>query len=631
MKLHSPFIQLPVSADADTLLSEISAISEASWQPHPQGYAGNWGLPLLAANGDPDDNRTQGPMLPTPALERCPYLMHVMASIGAVWGRSRLMRLDGNSEVATHVDINYYWRERVRVHVPVLTNPEVRFECGDAHVNMAAGECWIFDTWRPHHVINPTQSRRIHLVADTVGSDAFWRLVGAGRSHDRPRNGWAPSPIPLASARTERLALERFNHPVVMSPWELKDALGFVVSEAAPHPLLVNAQVLVGNFFRLWRALWACHGTEPAGWASYAAAIGEFRQSLQPIAGHIFLTNGVEFCEAISSFVLAPALCEAALLPLRAPRSQQPAAVSVPSRTLVAPLARGSQSRDPMFDRPIFVVCPPRSGSTLLFETLSKASGLYTIGGENYEVLEGIDALHPRNRSFESNQLGISDATDEVIEQLRQRHFHALRDRDGARPTTMPIRMLEKTPKNALRIPFLLQVFPEAHFVLLHREPRQVISSMLEAWESGSFRTYPGLPDWPGLPWSMLLVPGWRELRGMPLRDIVAAQWTRTITALVTEIEALPREQWSVIRYDKLVQNPQHVLLETCTRHDLVWDITLPRDLPFSRNTVSAPHNFKWHERERDIAAIWPQIRDAADRLERLVLGVQSSRIDPSR
>ncbi len=618
MKLHAPFIQLPVTADASALLSEINALGETPWQPHPQGYAGNWGLPLLAANGDPDDNRTQGPMLPTPALERCPYLLHVMASIGAVWGRSRLMRLDGNSEVATHVDINYYWRERVRVHIPILTNPEVRFECGDAHVNMAAGECWIFDTWRPHHVINPTQSRRIHLVADSVGSDAFWRLAAAGRSHDRPRNGWAPSPIPLASARTERLALERFNHPVVMSPWELKDALGFVVSEATPHTLLVNAQVLIGNFYRRWRALWACHATEPAGWASYAAAIGEFRQSLQPIAGNIILTNGVEFCEAISSFVLAPALGESAQLPPRSPQPQQ-ATAAVLSRPVVAPATRESRSHDPVFDRPIFVVCPPRSGSTLVFETLSKASGLYTIGGENYEVLEGIDALHPRNRSFESNQLGIADATSGVIEQLRQRHFQALRDRDGTGPQSVPVRMLEKTPKNALRIPFLAKVFPEAHFVLLHRQPRQVIGSMLEAWESGHFRTYPGLPDWPGLPWSLLLVPGWRALRGKPLREIVAAQWAHTINTLITDLSALPRERWSVVRYDDVVRDPQHVMQQLCQAHDLVWDRTLSRDLPLSRNTVSAPRPDKWRDRELDVTAIWDQVTETADRMERLI------------
>jgi hypothetical protein len=59
-----------------------------------------------------------------------------------------------------------------------VTQPTVRFTCGDAEVNMRAGECWIFDTWRMHNVVNDHALPRIHLVADTVGgtvSGSWWR------------------------------------------------------------------------------------------------------------------------------------------------------------------------------------------------------------------------------------------------------------------------------------------------------------------------------------------------------------------------------------------------------------------------------------------------------------------------
>ncbi len=92
------------------------------------------------------------------------------------------MRLSGQAEVTPHVDINYYWRERMRVHVPIITTLSVRFQCGDAEVNMAEGECWIFDTWRMHRVLNDSNHDRIHLVADTVGGRRFWDLVAAGRA-----------------------------------------------------------------------------------------------------------------------------------------------------------------------------------------------------------------------------------------------------------------------------------------------------------------------------------------------------------------------------------------------------------------------------------------------------------------
>ncbi|MGH8191493.1 MAG: aspartyl/asparaginyl beta-hydroxylase domain-containing protein, partial [Rhodanobacteraceae bacterium] len=201
MQLQVPFVQLPLHFDARTLKAEAGAISQDAWREHPQKYPGNYALPLIAVDGDPDSDEIAGPMRATGHLQRCPYLQRVLARLGAVWGRTRLMKLAPGAEVTPHADINYYWRDRVRVHVPIATGPEVRFICGDAEVNMAAGECWIFDTWRPHRVLNPTPRDRIHLVADTVGGDLFWSLVEHGRApgHGVPGN-WQTSDFPCDSA-----------------------------------------------------------------------------------------------------------------------------------------------------------------------------------------------------------------------------------------------------------------------------------------------------------------------------------------------------------------------------------------------------------------------------------------------
>ena len=70
LKLQVPFIQLPLLFDAPVLAQEIEALGESVWKPHPQGFPGNSMLPLLAVDGDPDNEAFSGAMRPTPHLQR---------------------------------------------------------------------------------------------------------------------------------------------------------------------------------------------------------------------------------------------------------------------------------------------------------------------------------------------------------------------------------------------------------------------------------------------------------------------------------------------------------------------------------------------------------------------------------
>ena len=263
MKLQVPFIQLPLAIDADVLAAEIAALGEGPWRPHPQGFPGNSMLPLVAVGGDPANEAFAGPMQPTPELLQCPYLTQVFASLGATVGRSRLMRLSGMAEVKRHADQGYYWTERVRVHVPVMTQPTVRFECGDATINMAAGECWIFDTWRQHRVLNDAVESRVHLVVDTVGGGDFWDLVGRGRPHDAPRLGWPMRALTPKPGVVATFPCESVNVPAVMSPWEVNAHLGLLFADAVPHANLAQVRQMSMRFARTWQGLWFEFGERP--------------------------------------------------------------------------------------------------------------------------------------------------------------------------------------------------------------------------------------------------------------------------------------------------------------------------------------------------------------------------------
>lgn len=310
MKLPVPFIQLPLQFDAAALAAEISALGPDAWMPHPEGYPGNSALSLITVNGEPENNAVAGPMRPTPQLERCPLMQHVLATIGAVWGRSRLMRLSGNAEVTPHVDMNYYWREHMRVHVPIVTQPTVRFICGEAELNMKPGECWIFDTWRRHNVINAAEQERIHLVADTVGGTRFWELIDRGRSPHAPVPGWHPQAIAARPGSLDALELESVNVPKVMSPWEVREHVQFLLADVEPHPQVPGAQKLCTHFLREWHALWARYGEAREGWPEYRVLLDRFGKDLREYTDRISLRNGTVFLNAMSLMVLRVALAD---------------------------------------------------------------------------------------------------------------------------------------------------------------------------------------------------------------------------------------------------------------------------------------------------------------------------------
>jgi hypothetical protein len=253
----------------------------------------------------------------------------VLAQLDAVWGRTRLMKLSGLAEVTEHADINYYWRERARVHVPIMTRPSVRFLCGEAEVHMQPGECWIFDTWRRHRVVNGADDERIHLVADTVGGPGFWELVGRGRApgYAAPP-GWQARAIAPDAGIEPVLRFETVNVPLVMTPWELREHLGFLLRDLPDFPNLQAVHQQAARFQTLWQALWSEHGPERAGWPGYRAAIDGFDAAMEQLATGVLLANGSVFLAALRAMILSVALGDRRAATAEEPRLPAGAAAS---------------------------------------------------------------------------------------------------------------------------------------------------------------------------------------------------------------------------------------------------------------------------------------------------------------
>lgn len=301
MKLGMPLVKLARQYCAETLAAEVAALPAGAWLPHPGKLPGNDAVPLVTPAGQVS-NGFSGPMAPTGALLQCPYIMEILADLGAVWGRSRLMGLAPGAVVPEHVDVGYYWRTHIRIHIPVITNPGVAFSCDGETVHMAPGECWLFDSFCLHNVRNAGDQKRVHLVLDTVGGEKLWELIAEAK-----RVGRGAQPVQrIAPGTTDALPLvyEQVNLPAVMSVWEVRCHIQFLLDQCARAPARDAVAARLERFANAWGALWAQYGTGAAGIPAYRRLIGVVQRDLQQLeAQRILLPNNVPLDRALAELV----------------------------------------------------------------------------------------------------------------------------------------------------------------------------------------------------------------------------------------------------------------------------------------------------------------------------------------
>lgn len=306
MKLDIPLLKLPRQYCAETLAAEVSALPRDAWIAHPGKLVGNDAVPLITPGGE-ITNAFAGQMAPTPHLINLPYIQEIMADLGAVWGRSRLMGLAAGSDVPEHVDVGYYWRTHLRIHIPVVTNPKVHFTCDGTTVHMAAGECWAFDSFCVHNVRNLGAEKRIHLVLDTVGGDKLWDMMVVTRRAGP--QGTVAKYIAPRKAEINALAYERVNTPEIMSAWEVRCHIDFLVRQAPPAPQLGAVTDCLERFAAGWTAAWAQYGHSHDGLGRYRALIAGVRGDLRRCgADRILLKNAVPLYRTLDELIFMVAV-----------------------------------------------------------------------------------------------------------------------------------------------------------------------------------------------------------------------------------------------------------------------------------------------------------------------------------
>lgn len=606
MKLQTPFIKLPFRFDVARLQQEVAAFPEEAWVRHPNNLDGNSALRLITVGGGENDD-VAGPMAMTPHLKASPYLQQVLAHFGVVWSRSRLMRLGPGATVPMHTDINYHWHHRVRLHIPVVTRPEVSFHCDDEVVHMAEGESWIFDNWRPHKVENRSDVTRIHLVADTTGNSRFWDMAHAAASQDLP-----VQTVPFQPGARVGIATEQHNVYRVMPPSEVDDLLRDLVEESvslkpgdAGAAQMQALQRVFYGFRQDWRQLWSLFADSDRGVPHYRKRLEMLLQQVQALGDDLRVrSNQMPVLRVVGQRIGTYAVN---------PDVAGMGAAAAPAAAQARPVVR-----TPDYDRPVIIVAAPRSGSTALFETLAVTPQLTNPGGEAHWLVEGFQMFRPGAPGIDSNRLTADRLTSEIALAMKSRLAEKLVGPDGERSNAATVRLLEKTPKNALRIPFFNALFPDARFVFLWREPEENVSSILDAWRAGGWVTYPQLPGWDG-PWSMLLPPGWQALKGRPVPEVAAFQWATTNRIIMDDLEQIPAGRRHVVRYSDFVADPAAVIRGVCAFAGLEFDAALSErtggDLPPSRHTLTPPEAGKWRKNAAEIEPLIPDLQPVVERL----------------
>jgi sulfotransferase family protein len=284
------------------------------------------------------------------------------------------------------------------------------------------------------------------------------------------------------------------------------------------------------------------------------------------------------------------------------------------------------------FDRPIIILGCPRSGTTLLFETLAKCANVWTIGGESYGVIDRharqFDGVLPRDEVEDrGNRLDASDADPDACKRVIGGFLSVVRDREGRlyierEPAERPgsIRLLEKMPINSLRIPFLRRIFPDCRFIFLYRDPWANIGSLIDGWQYNERQV--DSQHARGVLWTYLYPPGWRGLIGKPIADIAAAQWRATNELILRDLMNIPREHWIFIEYERLVTDSENQIRKLCEFTSLeidgVLDSMLKHPLPFSRNTRTPPHPEKWRRHEKELNRVMPSLQAITAKIEKI-------------
>ncbi len=276
---------------------------------------------------------------------------------------------------------------------------------------------------------------------------------------------------------------------------------------------------------------------------------------------------------------------------------------------------------------PILILGNTRSGTTIV----QKVIGVHPDVEPWYEPRTLWLYADPGRRHDEFDE---NDATDNVKRYIRRR-FLAFQKRHGNRI------VLEKTPANILKIPYVRAIFPEATYLFMVRNPFSFISSVELKWQGnrplsrqGIARRLASTPitqlhryagRFVGDKVSKYILrrkylslwgPRYRgmdqDLKTRDLLTVVARQWAVCSRRAEDDLARFAPGEVLRLRYEDFVEDPISEAERICAHCGLEMTDQMVRA---AKEWVKSDRQHKWRRFDpKELARILPEIRDEMQR-----------------
>ena len=161
--------------DCRQLTDKVMSLAEEAWRVDSRRqrdydvHAQTQSIILLFCDGWPDVTVTRGGGWDSLAAEAEPVMAQVLSKHYPSGGkilRAMVTRLGPGCRIARHKDSHPSFAVAHRIHVPLVTNPDVEFIVGPERVPPRAHYAFELNNLMFHQVTNNGDSARIHFIFD---------------------------------------------------------------------------------------------------------------------------------------------------------------------------------------------------------------------------------------------------------------------------------------------------------------------------------------------------------------------------------------------------------------------------------------------------------------------------------